>query len=115
MDATGGLGGGLFAEAFGGVHVEFAGCFDQTPDGDGGEDHEERPETDEDGGSPFFGEARPETQDGFSVVNAESRGDGVACEAAEGEGRHEFFARHVDCACRQYEGRQRHGRWEDRG
>ena len=102
-------------EVFGGPDVEGAGGFVETPDGDGGEEQDAGPEDDEDGGPPFVGEAGPEAEDGFAVVDSKPGGDGVAEEAAEDEGRHKFFARHVDGAGGEDEGREGHGRREDGG
>ena len=51
----------------------------------------------------------------MAVADADPDGDAVADEAADGEGPHEFFARHVDGAGGEDEGRERHGRGEKRG
>jgi hypothetical protein len=107
--------GGVGLGALGGVEVDGAGGFVESPDGDGGEDEDDGPEGDEDGGGPFGGEVRPEVKEGATVADADPDGDGVAREAAEGEGSHEFFARHADGAGGEDEGGERHRRREDGG
>ena len=51
----------------------------------------------------------------MAVADADPDGDAVADEAADGEGQHEFFARHVHGAGGKDEGRERHGRREQGG
>ena len=51
----------------------------------------------------------------MAVADANPDGDTVADEAADGESPHEFFARHVNGAGGQDEGRERHGRRKKRG
>jgi len=58
---------------------------------------------------------RPEAKEGAAVANTDPDGDAVADEAADGERPHEFFARHVDGAGREYERRERHGGGKKRG
>jgi hypothetical protein len=99
----------------GGGEFEGAGGFVESPEGDSREDEDDGPERDEDGGGPFGGEAVPEVEHGAAVVDAEPDGDGVACQAAEGEGPHKFLARHVDGSGGEDEGRERHRRGKDGG
>jgi hypothetical protein len=115
--STVGLGGcgGFGWGGLGGVEVDGAGGFVESPKGDCGEEDDDGPESDEDGGGPLGGEACPETEDGAAVVDAEPDCDCVARQAAEGEGPHEFFARHVHGAGGEDEGRERHGRRQDGG
>ena len=115
--STVGLGGcgGFGVGLLGGRELEVAGGFVESPDGDGGEDEDDGPEGDEDGCRPLGVEAGPEVQEGVAVADADPDGDGVTQEAADGEGPHEFFARHVDGAGDEDEGRERHRRREDGG
>jgi hypothetical protein len=103
------LGGGALG-TFEGVEVHGPGGFVELPAGDGGEEDDDGPECDEDGGGPFGGELRPQAKEGAAVVDTDPDGDGVAQEAREGESPHELFARHVDGTGDQDEGRERHGR-----
>jgi hypothetical protein len=109
-----GLGGDGRA-AFGGAEVHSAGGFVESPDSDGRKEDDDGPEGDEDGGGPLGGEARPEMQKGVAVADADPDGDAVAQEAADGEGPHELFARHVRGARDEDEGRERHGRGKQSG
>ncbi len=49
-------------------------------------------------------------KEGVAVADTDPDGDAVAQEAADGEGPHEFFARHVGGAGDEDEGRKRHRR-----
>ncbi len=86
-----GVGGGVAR-----VEVHLAGGADELPNGDDGEEDDDGPEADEDGGRPLGGEVGPEVQEGVAVADTDPDGDAVAEESAKGEGDHEFAARHVD-------------------
>ena len=107
-----GLGGG---GGLAGVELQVAGGADELPDGEGEREQDAGPEDDEDGGGPLVGEVRPEAEEGAAVADADPDSDAVAEEAADGEGPHEFFARHVHGAGGEDEGRERHGRRKKRG
>ena len=94
---------------------EVAGGLVETPDGGDGEEKNDGPERDEDGVGPAGGEVRPEAKEGAAVVDADPDGDAVAEETAEGEGPHEGGAGHVDCSGGKDEGREWHGRRDERG
>ena len=79
-----------------GIEVHLAGSLDELPDSNGGEENDDGPKADEDGGGPLFGEVGPEVKEGVAVADADPDGDGVAQEPANGEGGHEGTARHVD-------------------
>ena len=109
-----GLGlGGVFALA--GGEVDLAGGADELPDGEGEREQDDGPDGDEDGGGPLVGEACPEVEELVAVADADPDGDAVAEEAADGEGCHEFFARHADGSGGEDEGRERHGRRQQGG
>ena len=95
-----GLGGG--GAARGQVHL--AGGADEFPEGDYGEEDDYRPEADQDGRGPLVREVRPEVEEFMAVADADPDGDAVAEEAADGEGQHEFAARHVRCSSGEDEG-----------
>ena len=97
------------------MEVEILRRADQLPDGEGEREQDGGPDDDEDGGGPLFGEVRPEVEECVAVADADPDGDAVADEAADGEGPHEFFARHVHGAGGQDKGRERHGRGKERG
>jgi hypothetical protein len=106
---------GFGAGAFIGVEADGARALIELPDGDAGEDEDDGPEGDEDGGGPFCGEAGPEVEDGVAVVDAQPDGEAVAEESADGESPHEGLAGHFDSSGRKDEGGKRHGRGKDRG
>jgi hypothetical protein len=109
----GGVGLGMFALA--GGEVDLAGGADQLPDGEGQREQDDGPDGDEDGGGPLGGEVRPEMKELVAVADADPDGDAVADQPADGEGPHEFLARHVHRSGGQDEGRERHRGWEQRG
>jgi hypothetical protein len=107
---------GWFAtQAAGGGEVHLFGGFVELPEGDGEEDEDDRPKRDKDGRRPLGGEVRPEMEEGPAVTDADPDGDRVAEEAADGEGPHEFFARHVHGTGDEDEGRERHRRGKQSG
>ena len=63
----------------------------------------------------FLGELAQRREDLLAVADAEPDGDGVADEAADGEGDHELAAGHLERAGGEDEGAERHGRREDGG
>ena len=87
----------------------------ELPEGDGATDRDADPENDEDGCGVFGGETVPEAENASAVVDAEPCGDDVTQRAADGEGDHEFFSRHVERAGGKNEGAERHGRRKDGG
>lgn len=109
------VGGGVGLGLLAGGELDLARAADELPDGEGEREQDDGPDGDEDGGGPLGGEVRPEVQELVAVADADPDGDAVAEESADGEGSHEFFARHVDGAGGEDEGRKRHGRWEKRG
>jgi hypothetical protein len=100
---------GLWSDADG------ARCPVELPEGDGAADGDDGPENDEDGRGVLCRETVPKMDDAAAVVDSQPRGDGVACRAADGEGSEELFSRHVQSACGEDEGAERHGRRQDGG
>jgi len=97
------------------VDTDGTGGLVELPEGEGAADGDADPENDEHGCRVFSGETVPEVKDVAAVVDAKPCSNGVADGAADGEGDHEFFSRHVERACSEDEGAQRHGRRKDGG
>ena len=94
---------------------DVAGGLVKLPEGEGAAQDDGGPDDDEDRCGVLGREVVPEAEDVAAVVDAEPSGDRVACGAADGEGGHEGLLRHLECACGEDEGRERHGWREDGG
>jgi hypothetical protein len=87
----------------------------ELPEGEGAADGDADPDNDEGGCCVFRGEAIPDADDVPAVVDAKPRCDDVTEASTDGEGDHEFFARHLERARCENEGAERHGRGQDGG
>ena len=98
-----------------GANADGARGFVDLPEGEGTADRDAYPDNDEDGGCVFRGETVPEVNDVSAVTDAEPCCDDVTQASTDGEGDHEFFSRHLECARCEDEGAERHGRRKDGG
>ena len=73
----------------------------ELPEGVGGAGEDEDPERDENGRAPTLGELAPDDQDLIAEAYAQPDGDGMADQAAGGEGDHKGAQRHSERAGRR--------------